>query len=116
VKKLLIVIAAVMTLALTLAAGVQADDNSATVTRATLPSGFFDGTNVYPATCDETQVINKDQRMETFQCTFDADVPAPFVCDTSVGCGWFSDFDGAEATSTHFVIAPSGLLVGWARY
>jgi hypothetical protein len=26
----------------------------------------------YPATCDETQVINRNQRKETFNRTFDA--------------------------------------------
>jgi hypothetical protein len=54
--------------------------------------------------------------METFQCTFDAAAPAPVVCDTSNGCLWFSDFDGAEATSTHFVITSSGRVLGWAIY
>ena len=34
----------------------------------------------------------------------------------SSGCGWFSDFDGALASSTHFVITPSGRMVGWATY
>jgi hypothetical protein len=120
-RKSLIILAAVMTLALGLSAGAQAANtptggSRATVAKATLPSGFFDGTNLYPATCDETQVINDNQRKETFQCTFDAAVPAQFVCDTSVGCSWFSDFDGAEATSTHFVITASGLMVGWATY
>ena len=107
-----VIVLAALTLALMLSAGVQA----ATVTKATLASGFFDGTTFYPATCNETQVINGNQRKETFQCTFDAAVPAPFVCDTAVGCFWASDFDGAEATSTHFVITPSGLMVGWATY
>jgi hypothetical protein len=114
VKKLVIMIGALGALAMAAAPVGQADD--ATVTRATLPSGFFDGTNLYPATCDETQVINDNARTETFNCTFDDGVPAPFLCDTSNGCGWFSDFDGAEATSTHFVVTPSGLMVGWAQY
>jgi hypothetical protein len=69
----------------------------------------------YPATCDETQVINDNGRTETFQCTFDAAVPARLVCD-SPGCQWFSDFDGTEASSTHFVVTASGLMVGWAQY
>ena len=43
-------------------------------------------------------------------------VPAPIVCDTSIGCVWFSDFDGAEATETHFVVNRAGLMVGWAKY
>lgn len=120
-RKSMIFVAAAMTAALSLSAGVHAANtptagNGATVTKATLPSGYFDGTTFYPATCKETQVINKNQRKETFQCTFDGAVPAPVVCDTSIGCVWFSDFDGAEATSTHFVITPSGRMVGWATY
>jgi hypothetical protein len=111
-------LAAVATCALTLSAPVAAaNGNGATVTRATLASGYVDENNVfYPATCDETQVINQNQRKETFHCTFDAAVPAPIVCDTSIGCEWVSDFDGALATNTHFVITPSGKMVGWATY
>jgi hypothetical protein len=45
-----------------------------------------------------------------------APVPAPIVCDTSIGCLWFSDFDGAEAIETHFVVNRAGLMVGWAKY
>lgn len=101
-----------MALALGLAAGVRAD--GATVTRATLPS--FWSSEVFAATCDEIQVINNNHRKETFHCTFDAAVPPPVVCDSSVGCFWFSDFDGAAATSMHAVVTPSGLLVGWAEY
>ena len=118
-KRSLMVLVVVTMCALGLSAGVQtaSGDNGATVTRATLASGFVDenGT-VYLATCDETQVINGNQRIETFHCTFDDAVPAPLVCDTSIGCTWFSDFDGAESTSTHFVITRSGLMVGWARF
>lgn len=121
-------LAAVAPCALTLSAPVEAANtpqaentpsagNGATVTRATLASGYVDENNVfYPATCDETQVINQNQRKETFHCTFDAAVPAPIVCDTSIGCEWVSDFDGALATNTHFVITPSGKMVGWATY
>ena len=101
------IILAVVTMALGLSAIVQAA-NGATVTKATLASGFCDTTGCYAATCNETQVVNENQRKETFDCTFDAARPAPFVCDTSVGCGWFSDFDGAEASNTHFVITPFG--------
>lgn len=120
-RKFSIVFVAVMALALSLSAAVQAANkptatSGATVAKATLASGFFDGTTFFPATCDETQVINENQRKETFNCTFDAAVPAQFLCDTSIGCLWFSDFDGAEATSTHFVITASGLMVGWATY
>ena len=115
------IVAAVVTLAFGLSAGVQAANNptnggGATVTKATLPSGYSDSTGFYPATCDETQVVNKNQRKETFSCTFDVAAPAPRVCDTSSGCGWFSDFDGALASSTHFVLTPSGRMVGWATY
>jgi hypothetical protein len=112
--RLWILVVAVAAMALAIASVGRADN--ATVTRATLASGFFDGTTFYPATCDETQVINDNGRTETFNCTFDAAVPAPNVCDTSIGCVWFSDFDGAEATSTHFVVTPSGRAVGWAQY
>lgn len=118
-KYLVSLAAAAMTLAV--AGGVEAANapasaNAATVTQATLPSGIFDGTSFFPATCAETQVVNGNQRKETFQCSFDAGAPASFVCDTSRDCLWFSDFDGAEAKSTHFVITPSGVLVGWATY
>ena len=116
-------LAAAMTAALSLSVGTGAQaantptvGSGATVTKATLPSGYIDGTTLYPATCQETQIINSNQRKETFECTFDAAVPAPIVCDTSIGCFWFSDFDGAEATNTHFVITPSGRMVGWATY
>ena len=119
-RKLSITLGVVM-LALGLSASVHAANapvsaNAATVTQATLPSGYVDSTGFYPATCDETQVVNNNQRKETFNCTFDAAVPAPIVCDTSSGCFWFSDFDGAQATRTHFVITPSGRMVGWATY
>ena len=88
--------------------------SSATVTRATLPSFFVDleGT-FFPATCDITQVVNDNQRIETFRCTFDDAVPAAYRCD---GCTWSSDFDGAPAMKTYFHITPSGLMVGWAVY
>jgi hypothetical protein len=110
------VLAAGLTLSLALTGVVQAA-NGATVTRATLPSFFVDleGT-FFPATCEVTQVINLNHRKESFQCSFDGDAPAPFVCDTATGCGWSSDFDGAQAVSTHFVITPSGLMRGWASY
>ena len=104
--------------ALALSAGVQTanGDNGATVTRATLASFWFEDDVFYPATCDETQVINGNHRRETFHCTFDDAVPAPIVCDTSIGCVWFSDFDGAEAMQMHVVITRSGLMVGWAQF
>ena len=92
-----------------------ASASSATVTRATLPSFFLDAEGTFfPATCDVTQVINDNQRIETFQCTFDDAVPAPYRCDTT--CTWSSDFDGAPAVKTNFVITPSGLMRGWAIY
>ena len=98
------------------AANTPTTGGGATVTKATLPSGYSDSTGFYPATCDETQVVNENHRKETFNCTFVTAVPAPIVCDTSSGCGWFSDFDGAFASSTHFVITPSGRMVGWSTY
>jgi len=115
------VILAVVALALGLSAGVEAANtptsgDGATVTKATLPSGYSDSTGSYPATCDETLVVNGNQRKEAFDCTFDAAAPAPIVCDSSSGCFWFSDFDGAPASSTHFVITASGRMVGWATY
>jgi hypothetical protein len=86
----------------------------ATVTRATLASSFVDlEGNFFPATCDETQVIRGDLRREMFHCTFDDAVPAPYVCDET--CSWSSDFDGAPATGTHFVVTASGMR-GWAVY
>jgi hypothetical protein len=91
-----------------------ASASSATVTRATLPSFYVDEEGTFfPATCNVTQVINVKGRMETFRCTFDAVAPAPFVCDT---CSWSSDFDGAPAISNHFLVTPSGLMLGWAKY
>jgi hypothetical protein len=114
--RLFAVCAVLAVFVLALSAGVSAD-NGASTTRATLPSGYVDENNVaYPATCDYTQVINDNHRTETFRCTFDGAVPAPVVCDTSIGCLWFSDFDGAQATDTHFVINPGGFMVGWAQY
>jgi hypothetical protein len=93
-------ILAVVAVALGLSASVDAANTptsggGATVTKATLPSGYSDSTGFYPATCDETQVVNENQRKETFNCTFDTAAPAPIVCDTSSG---FSDFDGALAS------------------
>ena len=115
-RKFLIIFAAVMTTALGLSAAAHADKNGATVTRATLASFFANETAFYPATCHETQVINKNQRKETFRCTFDEAVPPKLVCGTSADCSWSSDFDGAVATSTHIVITASGRMVGWATY
>lgn len=89
--------------------------SSATITRATLPSFFVDleGT-FFPATCEVTQVVTDSQRIETFTCTFDDAVPAPYVCDSS--CTWGSDFDGAPAIRTHFLITRTGVMHGWALY
>ena len=92
---------------------------AATVTHATFQSGIFDETTntFYPMTCDETQVVNQNHRKETFHCTFDEAVPSPGVFSTAKGNAvWFSDFDGAEATSTHWAFTPAGSLQGWARY
>jgi hypothetical protein len=115
-RKWLLVLVAAMTMALCLSTAVQAESR-ATVTRATLPSFFIDDSgNFFPATCQVHQVINGNHRKESFRCSFDGDAPAPVVCDTSIGCGWSSDFDGAESISTHFLITPSGHMRGWATY
>jgi hypothetical protein len=113
VRKWLLILAAATALALTLSTGVQAS-NRATVTRATLPSFHCDVT-CYPATCHEVQVVNGNHRKETFHCTFDGDAPAPLICTTD-NCQWYSDFDGAPATRYHYVIRPSGRMLGWASY
>ena len=117
-RKRLVVLVAALTLTLTLSATVQAKSpSSATVLKVTVPSFFVDleGT-FFPATCHYTQVINRNHRKETFQCTFDDAVPAPFLCDSASGCTWGSDIDGAPAISTHFVITHSGHMRGWALY
>ena len=117
-RKLAFVLVAVLTLSLALSVTVQAKSGtSATVTKVTLPSFFVDleGT-FFPATCHITQVVNRNHRKETFQCSFDDAVPARALCDTSSGCTWSSDIDGAPAISTHFVITPSGHMRGWALY
>ncbi len=105
-------------LVLTAALALAATASAATVTRATLASGIFDESTstFYPMICDETQVINKNHRKETFHCTFTGAAPAPGVVDTSNGGVWFSDFDGAEAISTHWAITPAGTLQGWALF
>ena len=97
--------------ALVLAGGVLAG-NGAQTQHATLASSW-DG---FAMTCEETQVINKNQRKETFHCEFTEPVPFPaFSCDES-NCLWFSDFDGAEAVALHVVFTPSGEFNGWATY
>jgi hypothetical protein len=109
-----LVFALVVTAVLMLTATAQA---RATVPRATLPSFFVDEEGTfYPMTCRETQVINKQRRKETFHCTFDGPTPAPGVHSTATGASWASDFDGAEATRTHWTITPTGRVNGWAVY
>jgi hypothetical protein len=117
-RKWLFVFVAVLTLLMALTAGVQAkSESAATVTKVTVPSFFVDREGTFfAATCHYTQVINRNHRKETFQCSFDASHPAPAVCDTSTGCAWSSDIDGMPAISTHFVITPSGQMRGWALY
>ena len=113
-RKWLVIVAATATLTLLISPTVQAHS---TVTRATLPSFYVDlEGNFFPAICDEHQVINGNHRKETFRCTFPDEVPDRVICDTAVGCQWSSDFDGAPATSAHWVITPSGLMRGWASY
>lgn len=90
--------------------------NGATVTKATFDSYYIDENGVfYPAVCDETQVINKSKRKETFYCTFTDAKPAPVIVTEENGF-WFSDFDGAQAVDFQFVITPSGNMNGWAVY
>ena len=102
------------------AAGVIAGvSGGANATRLTgVSSGIFmESTNtLYPMTCDEQQIVNANQRKETFHCTFDAAIPPTGVYDTSNDAFWFSDFDGADAVSTHWTISRKGGLEGWALY
>jgi hypothetical protein len=101
------------------AMAMAATAGATTVTRATVASSIFDvPTNtLYPMTCDEQQVVNDNQRKETFHCVFDDAAPSPGVSDTSTdGAVWFSDFDGTEAISTHWVITKKGTLDGWALF
>ncbi len=106
-----IALAALLVTALVLAAGVQAE-NGAQTQHATLPSSW----NGVPMTCEETQVINGNQRKETFHCVFPGELPtSAHSCDES-SCFWFSDFDGAEAITLHIVLTPSGQFEGWATY
>jgi hypothetical protein len=117
-RKWSLILVAALTVSLALTATVQAkSDSGATVTKVTVPSFFVDleGT-FFPATCHVTLVVNRNHRKETFQCSFDDAVPARYLCDTSNGCTWSSDIDGAPAISTHFVITPSGRMRGWALY
>jgi hypothetical protein len=117
-RKWFVVLVAILTLTLALSGTVQAKSaTSSTVTKVTVPSFFVDleGT-FFPATCHLTLVVNSQHRKERFQCSFDGDVPARYLCDTSNGCTWASDIDGAPAISTHFVITPSGHMRGWALY
>ena len=94
-----------------LVGGVQAG-NGAQTTHATLPS-FWD---IYPMTCDETQVINKTGRKETFHCAYPGPPPAQAEEADETNAFWFSDFDGAPAVTFHIVITPSGTFEGWAIY
>jgi hypothetical protein len=115
VRKWLVVLASALTLSIALSGTAQAA-NAATVTKMTVPSFFVDPAgNFFPATCHITQVINRNHRKESFQCSFDGDAPAPIHCDPP-GCLWLSDIDGALAVSSHVVITPSGHMRGWATY
>ena len=86
-----------------------------------MPSGWWDpATNtIRPMTCDETQVINKNGRKETFHCTYPFPAPAKAI-EYSTGDGngifWASDFDGTVATSFRLVVTPSGNVEGSASY
>jgi hypothetical protein len=86
-----------------------------------MPSGWWDpATNTFlPMTCDETQVINKNVRKETFHCAYP--FPAPdraieVATDNPSGIMWASDFDGQLATSFRIRITPSGNVEGSATY
>ena len=110
-KRLIAVAATVVGATLVLVGGVQAG-NGAQTTRATLPSGW----DIYPMTCDETQVINTKQRKETFHCAYTGPPPAHTEQADETNAFWFSDFDGAPAVKFHIVITPSGSFDGWAIY
>jgi hypothetical protein len=110
-KKLIAVAAAVVGATLVLVAGVQAGSGAQT-THATLPSGW----DIYPMTCDETQVINGSQRKETFHCGYTGPPPSSAAEADQTNAIWFSDFDGAPAKVFHIVILPSGNFEGWATY
>jgi hypothetical protein len=109
--KTLATLAALAGAALVLVGGVQAG-NGAQTTRATLPSGW----DIYPMTCDETQVITTNQRKETFHCAYTGPPPAQAEEADETNAFWFSDFDGAPAVKFHIVITPSGGFEGWATY
>ena len=110
-KRLIAVAATVVGATLVLVGGVQAG-NGAQTTRATLPSGW----DIYPMTCNETQVITKNQRKETFHCAYTGPPPAHTEQADETNAFWFSDFDGAPAVKFHIVITPSGSFDGWAIY
>jgi hypothetical protein len=110
-KRLLIPAIAAFGAALVLTGGIQAG-NGATTQHAALPSSW----NGFPMTCDETQVINKNQRKETFRCDFTGPAPTQAVHADETNSVWFSDFDGAPATAFSIVITPSGNLNGTATY
>ena len=86
--------------------------------QATSTKGMASSWNGVPMTCDETQVINKNMRKETFHCTYPLPAPAKALVLTpsSPGAEWFSDYDGVFAVDFHIVISPGGNLEGWATY
>jgi hypothetical protein len=91
-------------------------DSATTVTHGVFQSGIVDDQgNFFPATCREVQIVNSQLRKETFHCVFTAGIPARTGPSRS-GDLWFSDFDGTQATRTHFVVTPSGGMQGWAVY
>jgi hypothetical protein len=109
--KKLAAVAALAGAALVLTAGVQAG-NGAQTTHATLPSGW----DIYPMTCDETQVVNGNQRKETFHCAYTGPPPSRAEEADQTNAFWFSDFDGAPTKTFHIMITPSGSFEGWAIY
>ena len=91
-------------------------DSGTTVTHAVLQSGLVDEQgNFLPATCREVQVVTAHQRKETFHCRLTAGVPSR-TGPSGPGDVWFSDFDGAQATRSHYVVTPSGNIEGSAVY
>src|SRR4051794_20367814 len=68
---------------------------------------------VYDITCNETQVINGNNRTESFDCTPDGAKP-PAGTYNSPSAFWNSDFDGSSARKVHVTIDNNGRLQGQA--
>jgi hypothetical protein len=93
-----------------------ANASTVTVTHAVLQSGLVDDQgNFFSATCREVQVVTSNQRKETFHCDLTGGIPDR-TGPSQPGDIWFSDFDGTQSTSSHYVVTPSGHIEGWAVY